>query len=126
MTAEDRIGAWLGHDREFREAVALVRVYLRDRGYKIGDTAARQTGCLRELKVPNRTSLSRKEGIASLKVEATPPALNFPTLRWPRMGPVSALLNALLTQHARYRLRGVGLAKLIEKATSRKLLRHAT
>jgi hypothetical protein len=49
MTAENRIGAWLGHDREFREAVALVRVYLRDRGYKIGDTAARQTGCLREL-----------------------------------------------------------------------------
>jgi hypothetical protein len=35
MTAEDCIGAWRGHEREFREAVALVRAYLRDRGYKI-------------------------------------------------------------------------------------------
>jgi hypothetical protein len=35
MTVEGRIGAWLGHDREFKEVVALVRAYLRERGYKI-------------------------------------------------------------------------------------------
>ena len=34
--------------------------------------------------------------------------------------------TAQLAQHARHRLRGVGLAKLIEKATSGKLLRHVT
>jgi hypothetical protein len=36
MTAEDRrrIGAWLGHEREFKEAVALVKAYLCERGYK--------------------------------------------------------------------------------------------
>ncbi len=36
MTAEDRIEAWLGHEREFREAVALVRACLRLWGYKTG------------------------------------------------------------------------------------------
>jgi len=33
---EDRIGAWLGHHHEFREAVALVRACLRVWGDKIG------------------------------------------------------------------------------------------
>jgi hypothetical protein len=42
MNAEDRMGAWLGHDREFREAVALVKRYLRDRGYKIGGSSEAQ------------------------------------------------------------------------------------
>ena len=31
---EDRIGAWLGHDREFRQAVALLRACLRKWGYR--------------------------------------------------------------------------------------------
>ena len=31
---EDRIGAWVGHDREFRQAVALLRACLRKWGYK--------------------------------------------------------------------------------------------
>src|SRR5512135_2310369 len=37
-TAEDRqpIGAWLNRDNEFNEAVALLRAYLRQRGYQIG------------------------------------------------------------------------------------------
>jgi hypothetical protein len=42
MAAEDRIGAWLGHHREFREAVALVRVYLCDRCYKLGGSSKAQ------------------------------------------------------------------------------------
>jgi len=39
---EDRIGAWLGHDREFRQAVALVRACLREWGYKIGGSSEAQ------------------------------------------------------------------------------------
>ena len=41
MTAEDRqpIGAWLNRDHEFNEAVALLRAYLRQRGYKIGGSS---------------------------------------------------------------------------------------
>ena len=39
---EDRIGAWLGHHREFRQAVALVRASLRVWGYKIGWRSAAQ------------------------------------------------------------------------------------
>jgi hypothetical protein len=35
MTAEERIGGWLGHGREFSEAVAMVKAYLRERGYRI-------------------------------------------------------------------------------------------
>ena len=31
---EDRIRAWVGHDREFRQAVALLRACLRKWGYK--------------------------------------------------------------------------------------------
>ena len=30
---ENRIGAWVGHDREFRQAVALLRACLRKWGY---------------------------------------------------------------------------------------------
>ena len=37
----------------------------------------------------------------------------------PRVFMPVSLLNELLTQHARHRLRGIRLAKLIEKATSR-------
>jgi hypothetical protein len=39
---EDRIGAWLGHHREFSEAVALVRTCLRVWGYKIGGSSEAQ------------------------------------------------------------------------------------
>jgi hypothetical protein len=39
---EDCIGAWLGHHREFREAVALVRTCLRKWGYKIGGSSEGQ------------------------------------------------------------------------------------
>ena len=39
---EDRIGYWLGHHREFREAVALVRACLREWGYKIGGSSEAQ------------------------------------------------------------------------------------
>jgi hypothetical protein len=39
---EDRIGAWLGHHREFRQAVALVRACLREWGYKIGGSSEAQ------------------------------------------------------------------------------------
>jgi hypothetical protein len=38
----DRIGYWLGHQREFREAVALVRACLREWGYKIGGSSEAQ------------------------------------------------------------------------------------
>jgi hypothetical protein len=34
------IGGWLGHDCEFKEAVALIKMYLRKRGYKIGSSEA--------------------------------------------------------------------------------------
>ena len=36
MTADHRIEPWLGHEREFREAVAVLKVYLRNRGYEVG------------------------------------------------------------------------------------------
>ena len=39
---EDRIGAWLGHHREFRQAVALVRACLGKWGYKLESPTANQ------------------------------------------------------------------------------------
>jgi hypothetical protein len=39
---EDRIGAWVGHDREFRQAVALVRACLGKWGYKLESPTANQ------------------------------------------------------------------------------------
>ena len=65
-------------------------------------------------------------GLPRIQSNATPPPqFLMPPVVW--MGPItgvyagdkSVLLNSLLPQHARHRLRGIRLAKLIEKATSR-------
>ena len=42
LAPEDRIGAWVGHDREFRQAVALVRACLGKWGYKLESPTANQ------------------------------------------------------------------------------------